>query len=95
MDKKLSKDAENASSANLTAVDFLIEEIKADALVCVKSIDEWNQVFRQAKEMEKQQIMKTARQCHFEGVRQSAKTSQEYIDYSEQYYNETYGGNDE
>jgi hypothetical protein len=56
MNKELSKDAENASSANLTAVDFLIEEIKADALVCVKSINEWNQVFRQAKEMEKQQI---------------------------------------
>jgi len=55
MDKELSKDAENASSANLTAVDFLIEEIKADALVCVKSIEEWNQVFRQAKEIEKQQ----------------------------------------
>jgi hypothetical protein len=55
MNKELSKDAENVSSANLTAVDFLIQEIKADALVCVKSIDEWNQVFRQAKEMEKKQ----------------------------------------
>jgi len=49
----------------------------------------------EAKEMEKEQIMKTARQCHFEGVRQSAKTSQEYIDYSEQYYNERYGGKNE
>jgi len=57
MDKELSKDAENASSANLTAVDFLIQEIKADALVCVKSIDEWNQVFKKAKEMEKKQII--------------------------------------
>ena len=59
MEKELSKDAKNASSANLTAVDFLIEEIKADALVCVKSIDEWNQVFRQAKEMHKQEHSKT------------------------------------
>jgi len=47
-------------------------------------------LFNKAKEMEKEQIMKTARQCHFEGVRQSAKTSQEYIDYAEQYYNETF-----
>ena len=44
----------------------------------------------QAKQMEKEQIMKAARQCHFEGVRQSAKTSEEYIAYAEQYYNETY-----
>ena len=50
-----------------------------------------NEEISKAKEMEKEQIMETARQCHFEGVRQSAKTSQEYIDYSEQYYNETYG----
>ena len=47
-------------------------------------------LFNKAKEMEKQQIMKTARQCHFEGVRQYGKTSQEYIDYAEQYYNETF-----
>lgn len=45
----------------------------------------------QAKQMEKEMIMKAARQCHFEGVRQSAKTSEEYIAYAEQYYNETYG----
>jgi hypothetical protein len=42
--------------------------------------------------MEKEQITKTARQCHFEGVRQSAKTSEEYIAYGEQYYTQTYGG---
>jgi hypothetical protein len=47
----------------------------------------------QAKQMEKEQIMKTARQCHFEGVRQSAKNSEEYLQYGEEYYNETYGNN--
>ena len=48
-------------------------------------------LFQQAKEMEKEQIMKTAWHCHIEGVKQSIKTSQEYIQYAEQYYNETYG----
>jgi hypothetical protein len=70
-----------------TAVEWLALYIKG---ITNLNCDE---VIEQAKEMEKEQIMKTARQCHFEGVRQSAKTSQEYIDYSEQYYNETYGGN--
>ena len=39
---------------------------------------------------EKEQIMRTAWHCHIEGVRQVSKTSQEYIEYAEQYYNETY-----
>ena len=41
-------------------------------------------------EKEKEQIMRTAWHCHIEGVRQVSKTSQEYIEYAEQYYNETY-----
>ena len=64
-----------------TAVEWLAERCGLEAL---------EDVIAEAKEMEKEQIMKTARQCHFEGVRQSAKTSQEYIDYAEQYYNETF-----
>jgi hypothetical protein len=54
------------------------------------------EVFKKATELlekEKEQIMKTARQCHFEGVRQSAKTSEEYIIYGEEYYNETFDQN--
>jgi hypothetical protein len=50
-----------------------------------------DELYEQAIAMEKEQIMKTARQCHFEGVRQSAKNSEEYLQYGEQYYNETYG----
>ena len=46
--------------------------------------------FEQAKEMEKEQIMRTARQCYFEGVRKRAKTTEELIEYAEQYYNETF-----
>ena len=47
-------------------------------------------VFDQAKAMEKEQIMEAARKCHFEGVRQSAKTSEGYIEYGNQYYTKTY-----
>ena len=47
------------------------------------------ELYEQAKEMEKAQIMRAARQCHFEGTRQSAKSSLGYADYAEQYYNET------
>jgi hypothetical protein len=79
-------------SIKQTAVEWLVEQIKKDPNLRLRGFD-IDGIAEQAKEMEKEQIMKTARQCHFEGVRQSAKTSQEYIDYSEQYYNETYGGN--
>ena len=57
------------------------------------TIQELSNDFEQAKQMEKEQIMKTARQCHFEGVRQSAKTSEEYIIYGEEYYNQIYNQN--
>lgn len=72
-----------------TAVDFAVEQLE-------KLIPSGNQIIigiilDKAKEMEKEQIMKTARQCHFEGVRQSAKTSEDYILYAEHYYKENYG----
>jgi hypothetical protein len=71
-----------------TAVKWLFEQLWEEP----KDKFTWYVLLKQAKEMEKEQITKTARQCHFEGVRQSAKTSEEYIAYGEQYYNETYGG---
>ena len=72
-----------------TAVKWLFEQLWEEP----KDKFTWYALLKQAKEMEKEQITKTARQCHFEGVRQSAKTSEEYIAYGEQYYNETYGDN--
>jgi hypothetical protein len=71
-----------------TAVEWLFEQLWEEP----QDKFTWYALLKQAKEMEKEQITKTARQCHFEGVRQSAKTSEEYIAYGEQYYNETYGG---
>jgi hypothetical protein len=77
-----------------TAVEWLIEQIQNRQNGVIKDLPvlSLDQIFEQAKAMEKEQITKTARQCHFEGVRQSAKTSEEYIAYGEQYYNQTYGG---
>ena len=75
-----------------TAVEWLVNQnISVDLGSGIKmKIPIPTDIIEQAKAMEKEQIMKTARQCHFEGVRQSAKTSEEYIAYGEQYYNETY-----
>lgn len=42
---------------NQTAIDFLIEHIKLDAMYEAKSIDEWKNVFIKAKAIEKEQII--------------------------------------
>lgn len=54
------------------------------------------EVFKKATELlekEKEQIMKAARVCNFEGMRQGYKTSEEIIKYGEEYYNETFDQN--
>lgn len=40
--------------------------------------------------IERKQIETTAIKCHFEGVRQSAKTSDEYIKYGSDYFTSTF-----
>jgi hypothetical protein len=70
-----------------TAVEFLIDEIIKLTGVNIQ-MDE--PIIEQAKQMEKEHIMRTAWHCHIEGVEQGSKTSQEYIQYAEQYYNETF-----
>lgn len=75
--------------AQQTAVEWLADKLNKEEMIIYHGLfDMW---IKQAKQMEKEQIMKAARQCHFEGVRQSAKTSEEYIEYAEQYYNDTFG----
>jgi NCAIR mutase (PurE)-related protein len=70
-----------------TAVEWLVDEIEK---VFVNQDIKNTKVFEEAKEMEKEQMMRTARQCYFEGVRKRAKTTEELIEYAEQYYNETF-----
>lgn len=71
-----------------TAMQYLIEEIKSDSLVQSKSTEEWNEVFRIAKEMEREQIISTFRDAQIFEVKEYPMTDV-------QYYNETYGGQDE
>ena len=68
-----------------TAIDWLIDQV--EDYIGLIPVD----IIEQAKAMEKEQIIKAAIVSHFEGVRQSAKTSKEYLEYGEQYYNENYG----
>jgi hypothetical protein len=63
-----------------TAVQFLIEHIKIDAMYEAKTLDEWVSVFDRAKQMEKEQIM--------DAVDFGTET---FGDVAEQYYNGTYG----
>jgi hypothetical protein len=61
-------------------------------MVKSKSLNEWLEIFEQAKQMEKEQMKDMyikgsfAKMRYYDGL--------EYID-AEQYYNETYGGQDE
>jgi hypothetical protein len=68
-----------------TATQYLIEEIKNDSLVQAKSTKEWNEVFKKAKEMEREQII---------GAANNGCKGMCMIDTSrdgKHYYNETYG----
>jgi hypothetical protein len=69
-----------------TAVQFLIEHIKIDAMYEAKTLDEWVLVFDRAKQMEKEQI----RDAWTDGCIGELYELNAYYT-SEKYYNETYG----
>jgi O-glycosyl hydrolase len=72
-----------------TAIEYLIQEIKNDLFVHSKSAKEWNEVFRKAIQMEREQII---------GAANNGCKGMCMIDTSrdgKNYYNETYGGNNE
>ena len=73
----------------MTAVEWLFDKITQNQDIRWRGT-QYEDLFEQAKAMEKEQIELTAIKCHFEGVRQKAKTSEQYIEYGEQYYKETY-----
>jgi hypothetical protein len=77
------------SNKKQTAVEWLFDKITQNQDIRWRGT-QYEDLFEQAKAMEKQQIELTAIKCHFEGVRQKAKTSEQYIEYGEQYYIETY-----
>ena len=61
-----------------TAIEWLIEELKENNL---HTFNEWKDIFKQAKEMEKQQII----DCY-----EYIKYNLFAVDSGEQYYNETF-----
>jgi hypothetical protein len=66
-----------------TATEYLIQEIKNDSLVQAKSTQEWNEVFKIAKQMEREQITDAYSTYIFDEHGRRIHASQ--------YYNETYG----
>jgi hypothetical protein len=78
-----------------TATEYLIQEIKNDSLVQAKSTQEWNEVFKKAKQMEREQIVEAFKIGSDKGY----DCALDYITHEEcdeqNYYNETYGGQDE
>ena len=70
-----------------TAVQFLIDEINNDAQVQSKTMKEWNEVFEQAKELYRDQILAAYR----EGRTDQQSTIDKWYDRtSAEYYNQTY-----
>ena len=70
-----------------TAVQFLIEEINNDAQVQSKTMKEWNEVFEQAKELYRDQILEAYR----EGRTDQQSTIDKWYDRtSADYFNQTY-----
>jgi CRISPR/Cas system-associated protein Cas10 (large subunit of type III CRISPR-Cas system) len=76
-----------------TATQYLIEEIKNDSFVQAKSTEEWNEVFKQALQMEREQIEKAIEYVFNYGCRYANGEEGEYD--SQPYYEQTYGGKDE
>ena len=52
--------------------------------------EQFSKAFKQAKEMEKEQIMKTAIQSHHKCFNSLEKTGDEYIEYAKECYEETF-----
>jgi hypothetical protein len=72
-----------------TAVELLIQEIEKDQTTKAKSMFEWNQIFKQVREIEKQQI-ELSNSIGFEDGCRSVKGFPLSFESAEQYYNETY-----
>ena len=78
-----------------TATQYLIEEIKKDSLVQAKSTEEWNEVFRIAKEMEREQIEQAYTCGDVDSFGRIHHPEHYKYKSAYKYYNERYGGNNE
>jgi hypothetical protein len=76
----------------LTAVEWLYQHLFPKQLDGF-SEEEWSKIdvaFQQAKEMEKEQIMKTAIQSYNNCILSLQKSGDEYIEYAKKCYEETF-----
>ena len=78
---------------NKSSIQWLISCITEDQMVKAKSLNEWLEVFEQAKAMHKEEVKESYREGRSD--QQSARNQSFYHRNSEQYYNETFGGNNE
>jgi hypothetical protein len=73
-----------------TAVEWIISQIVEDQTIKAKSMTEWINIFEQAKQMEKEQIIESYKDstCQF-----SVDSRIDCPKSAEQYYTQTYGNN--
>ena len=74
-----------------SSVDWLISCITEDQMVKAKSLNEWLEIFEQAKAMHKEEIVDAYIECWMNDGGNGFHKVKE----AEQYYNETFGGNNE
>lgn len=70
----------------MTAVEWLIEQIKSDQYQKALSLSEWIKVFEQAKAIEKEQII----DAFWNGDNTDCISEQNAKEFAEKYYNETF-----
>ena len=70
----------------MTAVEWLIEQIKSDQYQKALSLSEWIKVFEQAKAIEKEQII----DAFWNGDNTDCISEQNAKEFTEKYYNETF-----
>ena len=77
-----------ATMSKQTSVELLIQEIEKDQMVKAKSLNEWLEIFEQAKQMEKEQIIEAHGIKESHGSEGSRNLWQQTT--GEQYYKEQY-----
>ena len=75
------------SMTKQTAVEWLINQITEDQMINAKSLNKWLEIFEQAKAMHKEEII----EAYDDGWLYNNQGKYN----PEQYYNETFGGNNE
>ena len=87
---------------NLTAVEWLIQNIVEDQIIKAKSMSEWTTIYEQARQMEKQQIIDAVDDPKYMESHKTPSTipgidshSMGWFMNGRQYYEINYGGNNE